>query len=268
SFLFMGPTGVGKTELSKALAEAMFDDENSIIRIDMSEYMESHSVAKLIGAPPGYVGYDEGGQLTEQVRRKPYSVVLFDEIEKAHPDIFNALLQILDDGRLTDSQGRTTSFRNTIIIMTSNVGAGQVRTKELGFSDKTEENNAEKTKQIYMEALRKKFKPEFINRIDVVCIFQALNKEDLTKISKILINNINNRLKKQELQLKITEDALNFIIENGCKDSEYGARPLKRFMQQEIEDNIAERILMGKLDKIGTIIIDADNNGLTFEMGA
>ena len=268
SFLFMGPTGVGKTELSKALAEAMFDDENSIIRIDMSEYMESHSVAKLIGAPPGYVGYDEGGQLTEQVRRKPYSVVLFDEIEKAHPDIFNALLQILDDGRLTDSQGRTTSFRNTIIIMTSNVGAGQVRTKELGFSDKTEENNAEKTKQIYMEALRKKFKPEFINRIDVVCIFQALNKEDLTKISKILINNINNRLKKQELQLKITEDALNFIIENGCKDSEYGARPLKRFMQQEIEDNIAERILMGKLDKIGTIIIDADQNGLTFEMGA
>ena len=268
SFLFMGPTGVGKTELSKALAEAMFDDENNIIRIDMSEYMESHSVAKLIGAPPGYVGYDDGGQLTEQVRRKPYSVILFDEIEKAHPDIFNALLQILDDGRLTDSQGRTTSFRNSIIIMTSNVGAQQMRTKELGFSNNTQENNAEKAKQTYMEALRKKFKPEFINRIDVICIFQPLSKEDLTKISKILINNINNRLKKQDLQLKITEDALNYVIENGCKDSEYGARPLKRFMQQEIEDNIAERILMGKLDKIGTIIIDADNNGLTFENGA
>ena len=266
SFLFMGPTGVGKTELSKALAEAMFDDENSIIRIDMSEYMESHSVAKLIGSPPGYVGYDEGGHLTEQVRRKPYSVVLFDEIEKAHPDIFNALLQILDDGRLTDSQGRTVSFRNTIVIMTSNIGAQQVRKNELGFNSNNAQTDSERTKQIYMEALKKKFKPEFINRIDVICIFEALKEEDLAKIAKILIKNTNDRLTKQNLQLKITEDALQFIIKNSCKDNEYGARPLKRYIQQQIEDNIAEKILMGELDKLGTIIIDANQSELTFEM--
>ncbi|MDD4815668.1 MAG: ATP-dependent Clp protease ATP-binding subunit [Clostridia bacterium] len=265
SFLFMGQTGVGKTELSKALAEAMFDDENSIIRIDMSEFMEGHSVAKLIGAPPGYVGYDEGGQLTEQVRRRPYSVVLFDEIEKAHPDIFNALLQILDDGRLTDSQGRVVSFKNTIIIMTSNVGAMQARAKELGFNEKSESLDFEKTKEIYFEALKKKFKPEFINRIDVICVFQPLTKDDLTKIAKILINNINSRLKKQNLELKITEDALNFVIENGCKNTEYGARPLKRYIQQEIEDSIAEKILLNKINKTGVVIIDTSENGLTFE---
>lgn len=265
SFLFMGQTGVGKTELSKALAEAMFDDENSIIRIDMSEYMEGHSVAKLIGAPPGYVGYDEGGQLTEQVRRRPYSVVLFDEIEKAHPDIFNALLQILDDGRLTDSQGRVVSFKNTIIIMTSNVGAVQAKAKDFGFNESFGAEDFEKTKQIYFEALKKKFKPEFINRIDVICVFQPLTKDDLTKIAKILINNINNRLKKQNLELKITEDALNFVIENGCKNSEYGARPLKRYIQQEIEDAIAEKILLNKINKTGVVIIDSNENALTFE---
>ena len=266
SFLFMGQTGVGKTELAKAIAEAMFDDESNIIRIDMSEYMESHSVAKLIGAPPGYVGFDDGGQLTEQVRRRPYSVVLFDEIEKAHPDIFNALLQILDDGRLTDSQGRVVSFRNTIIIMTSNVGATQINAKSLGFaSNDNKEYDFEQSKQIYFEALKKKFKPEFINRIDVICVFKPLNVEDLTKIAKILINNINNRLKKQNLELKITEEALALVVNKGCKNPEFGARPLKRFIQQEIEDAIAEKILLGELNKSGAIIIDCLNDKLTFE---
>ena len=267
SFLFMGQTGVGKTELAKAIAEAMFDDESNIIRIDMSEYMESHSVAKLIGAPPGYVGFDDGGQLTEQVRRRPYSVVLFDEIEKAHPDIFNALLQILDDGRLTDSQGRVVSFRNTIIIMTSNVGATQINAKSLGFAsnDNNNEYDFEKSKQIYFDALKKKFKPEFINRIDVICVFKPLNVEDLTKIAKILINNINNRLKKQNLELKITEEALALVVNKGCKNPEFGARPLKRFIQQEIEDTIAEKILLGELNKSGAIIIDCLNDKLTFE---
>lgn len=262
SFLFLGQTGVGKTELSKAIAEAMFDNENNIIRLDMSEYMEAHSVAKLIGAPPGYVGFDEGGQLTEAVRRKPYSVVLFDEIEKAHPDIFNALLQILDDGRLTDSQGRTVSFRNTIIILTSNVGASEVANRsKLGFDDGQEVTD---TKQIYLNALKRKFKPEFLNRIDVVCVFEPLSINDLTKIAKILVSNINTRLKKQDLQLKITERALECIVAKGA-NTEYGARPLKRYIQQEVEDRIAEKILLGELDKTGTIIIDSEDGKLDFE---
>ncbi len=263
SFLFMGQTGVGKTELCKAIAEAMFDDENNIVRIDMSEYMEPHSVSKLIGSPPGYVGYDEGGQLTEQVRRHPYSVVLFDEIEKAHPDIFNALLQILDDGRLTDGQGRTVSFKNTIIIMTSNLGAREVKEhrSKLGFGNEDEEEVD--SKKIYMDALKNKFKPEFINRIDVICIFDPLTQEDLVKISKILISNINKRLKEKNLSLKITEDALEFIVSKGS-NSEYGARPLKRYIQQEVEDQIAEKILLGQLKNEGEIIIDVENGNLTF----
>ena len=255
SFIFMGPTGVGKTELTKALAEAMFDDENNIIRLDMSEYMEPHSISKLIGAPPGYVGYDEGGQLTEQVRRKPYSVVLLDEIEKAHPDIFNAFLQILDDGRITDGQGRTVNFRNCIIIMTSNLGANEV-------ANKLEIDDGElNTKVIYLDALRKHFKPEFINRIDVVCIFHPLNINDLTKIATIMVANVNKRLNMQNLGLKITQNALDYIIDNGV-DTRYGARPLKKFIASEIEDKIAEKILLGELDKKGTIIIDSDGNSL------
>jgi len=262
SFLFMGPTGVGKTELSKAIAEAMFDDENNIIRIDMSEFMEGHSVSKLIGSPPGYVGYDDGGQLTEQVRRRPYSVVLFDEIEKAHPDIFNALLQIMDDGRLTDGQGRTVSFKNTIIIMTSNLGANEVKEHtNLGFGG--EGNQDLDAKKIYMTALKRKFKPEFINRIDVVCIFDTLKQNDLVKISKILISNINKRLKEKDLSLKITEDALEFVVGKGS-NLEYGARPLRRYIQQEIEDQIAEKILLGQLNNIGEIIIDVKDNKLSF----
>ena len=263
SFLFMGQTGVGKTELCKAIAEAMFDDENNIVRIDMSEFMESHSVSKLIGSPPGYVGYDEGGQLTEAVRRKPYSVVLFDEIEKAHPDIFNALLQILDDGRLTDGQGRTVSFKNTIIIMTSNLGAKEVKQHRasLGFGSQDEEEID--SKKIYMDALKQKFKPELINRIDVICIFDPLSQSDLVKIAKILIKNINKRLKEKDLSLKMTEDAFEFIVEKGS-NVEYGARPLKRFIQQEIEDQIAEKILLGQLANSGEIIIDVENGKLTF----
>lgn len=265
SFLFMGQTGVGKTELCKAIAEAMFDDENNIVRIDMSEYMESHSVSKLIGSPPGYVGFEEGGQLTEQVRRHPYSVVLFDEIEKAHPDIFNALLQILDDGRLTDGQGRTVSFKNTIIIMTSNLGANEVKEqhKKLGFGNDDEEKEIIDSKKIYMDALKRKFKPEFINRIDVICIFDPLTEDDLVKIAKILISNINKRLKEKNLSLKMTEDALEFIVKKGS-NSEYGARPLKRYIQQEVEDQIAEKILLGELKNEGEIVIDVEDGKLTF----
>ncbi len=266
SFLFMGQTGVGKTELCKAIAEAMFDDENNIVRIDMSEFMESHSVSKLIGSPPGYVGYEEGGQLTEAIRRRPYSVVLFDEIEKAHPDIFNALLQILDDGRLTDGQGRTISFKNTIIIMTSNLGAREVKEhkKQLGFG--VHEDEEIDSKKIYMDALKSKFKPELINRIDVICIFDSLSHSDLVKIAKILIKNINKRLKEKNLSLKMTQEALEFIVEKGS-NLEYGARPLKRYIQQEIEDQIAEKILLGQLEKEGEIVIDVENYKLTFNNG-
>ncbi len=261
SFLFLGQTGVGKTELSKAIAEAMFDSENNIVRLDMSEYMEPHSVSKLIGAPPGYVGYDEGGQLTEAVRRRPYCVILFDEIEKAHPDIFNALLQILDDGRLTDSQGRTVSFKNTIIIMTSNIGADEVKqNKKLGFGE-DEENVADK--EIYMQALKNKFKPEFINRIDMICVFEPLTQPQLVKIAKLLISGINKRLKEKDLSIMLTEDALSYIVSKGS-NTEYGARPLKRFLQQEVEDRIAEKILLGELKDKGVIEIDCENDELTF----
>ena len=261
SFLFMGPTGVGKTELSKAIAEALFDNENNIIRIDMSEFMESHTVSKLIGSPPGYVGFDEGGQLTEQVRRKPYSVVLFDEIEKAHPEVLNALLQILDDGRLTDSKGRTVSFKNTVIIMTSNIGANEIRQqKQLGFGDKNEKISE---RDIYMDALKKKFKPELINRIDVICIFESLTKQDLIKISNILIANINKRLASKNLKLIIDQKAIDYIVAKGS-NLIYGARPLKRFIEQEIEDQIAEKILLGQLPDHGTIEVVLDGDELKF----
>lgn len=270
SFIFMGQTGVGKTELCKAIAEAMFDNENNIIRLDMSEFMEAHSVSKLIGAPPGYIGHDDGGQLTEAVRRKPYSVVLFDEIEKAHPDVFNALLQILDEGRLTDSHGRVVSFKNTIIIMTSNVGAEQAKGKKaLGFGSTFELGSAdfEELKKVYMTELRKKFKPEFLNRIDVVCVFMPLSAADLVKIATIMVSKFSQRLAKQNLKLKLSQSALEFIVENGA-DTEYGARPLKRFIEREIEDRIAEKMLLGEIEKEGTIVIDTNETqtALTFEM--
>ena len=263
SFLFLGPTGVGKTELSKALAQAMFDSEDLIIRLDMSEYMESHSVSKLIGAPPGYVGFDDGGQLTEQVRRKPYSVVLFDEIEKAHPDVFNILLQVLDDGRLTDSNGRTVSFKNTIIIMTSNVGISDLSANRqaLGFGD--HEAEKENRREILLNAVRKKFKPEFINRIDVITIFDDLTVQDIAKICEIFISNLKKKLAKQGIELTITKNAIAYLVKKGY-NREYGARPLKRIMQSEIEDRLADEILSGKFDANKKIIIDEQNGQLCF----
>lgn len=262
SFIFLGPTGVGKTELTKALAEALFDDENMVIRIDMSEYMESHSVAKLIGAPPGYVGFDDGGQLTEQVRRKPYSVVLFDEIEKAHPDVFNILLQVLDDGRLTDSQGRTVNFKNTVIIMTSNVGVSDLpkNTSKFGFGDDDEQNKTpDSVKEHLMKSLRDKFKPEFLNRVDVTVIFDRLNKDDIIKIANIMINNLNKKLADKRITLKFTNGAMQEIFKKGYSE-EYGARPLKRFIEQKIEDNLAEEILAGNIN-------DGDDITVAFKDG-
>ena len=252
SFLFLGQTGVGKTELSKALAENLFGNEDSMIRIDMSEYMESHSVAKLIGAPPGYVGFDEAGQLTEKVRRKPYSVILFDEIEKAHPDVMNMLLQILDDGRLTDSQGRTVDFRNTVIIMTSNVGARLLSEKKsLGFSANTDEKNAmqneyEESKKAVMAELKKEFKPEFINRIDEIIVFHKLGENEIKQIIDIMLNTVQKRLKEQNIKIEIDDKAKDLIAKNGV-DTNYGARPLRRAIQNMVEDKIAEAILDGKI---------------------
>ena len=252
SFLFLGPTGVGKTELAKSLAEAMFGNENSMIRIDMSEFMEQHSVAKLIGSPPGYVGYDEGGQLTEKVRRKPYCVILFDEVEKAHPDVMNMLLQILDDGRLTDAQGRTVNFKNTIIIMTSNIGARLITdSTKLGFSqneDKSKEaqKEYEDTKKAVMAEVKKQFRPEFINRIDDIIVFHKLSDDNIKKIIDIMLKNVEKRLEAQEIKIEITDEVKDLIAKKGV-DKAYGARPLKRAIQSMVEDKIAEGILDGTI---------------------
>lgn len=268
SFMFLGQTGVGKTELCKALAEAMFDNENAVIRLDMSEYMEKHSVSKLIGSPPGYVGFDEGGQLTEKVRRKPYSVILFDEIEKAHPDVFNLLLQVLDDGRLTDSQGRTVTFKNTIIIFTSNVGVSELpkRKTPLGFNQEdNHEVDYDEIKETLIGAFKSRFKPEFVNRIDVVTVFHPLEYAELTQIAKIFISNLNRRLGSQGANLKITESALKYLIEKGY-DREYGARPLRRLIEQEIEDRLAEKFLEGTIPNNSTIVISARDGKLNFKI--
>ena len=264
TFLFLGPTGVGKTELTKALGEAMFDDENAVIRLDMSEYMESHSVSKLIGAPPGYVGFDDGGQLTEQVRRKPYSVVLFDEIEKAHPDVYNALLQILDDGRMTDGQGRMVSFKNTIIIMTSNVGIEDLKSsRSLGFSSLASDVPDEKrTEEILTEALKRRFKPEFLNRIDVVSIFHHLTKADIRKIALIMLGRVEKSLADRGIKLDVSEAAMDAIVTRGY-DPEYGARPLRRVIEQSVEDAIAEAILEGRVHDGGLVKIDAKDGVIT-----
>ena len=259
SFLFLGPTGVGKTELSKALAEALFGDENSMIRIDMSEYMEPHSVSKLIGSPPGYVGFDEGGQLTEKIRRKPYSVILFDEIEKAHPDVMNMLLQILEDGRLTDSQGRTVNFKNTVIIMTSNIGARAITDKKtLGFTNTSNATNNEKveeekkeyenTKKEVMDILKKELRPEFINRIDEIIVFHKLNDEEIEQIIDILLEQVVNRLKEEKYNIEFEPEVKELIAKEGI-DKNFGARPLRRTIQNLVEDSLAEEILDGKLKK-------------------
>ncbi|MDD4002669.1 MAG: ATP-dependent Clp protease ATP-binding subunit [Clostridia bacterium] len=257
SFIFVGPTGVGKTELSKALAESMFGSEELMIRIDMSEYMEKHSVSKLIGAPPGYIGYDETGQLTEKVRRKPYSVILFDEIEKAHPDVFNMLLQILEDGRLTDSKGRVVNFKNTIIIMTSNIGTGEInKMKRVGFAG-GEDAEYDNMKDKLFDALKKQFRPEFINRLDEIIVFQYLSKEETKQIISIMIDNLNKRLEPRNIKIKLTEKAAEHIIKNGY-DSEYGARPLRRLIQRKIEDNLSESLLLGNIKDGDSLIADEE----------
>ena len=263
TFIFLGPTGVGKTELTKAIAEAMFDDENNIIRLDMSEFMEPHSVAKLIGAPPGYVGHDDGGQLTKQVQRKPYSVVLFDEIEKAHPDVFNILLQMLDEGRLTDSQGTTVSFKNTIIILTSNVGVAELQAQgaRLGFG--TEEEAEKSTKEKLLDALKKKFKPEFLNRIDAVVVFEHLTADEIRTIAKIMIDGLNKKLQPKGILLSFTTRAIDEIVKEGY-DKNYGARPLRRVLEQQIEDRLAEEMLSGNVQEGDSLVVDFANNQFTF----
>lgn len=271
SFIFLGPTGVGKTELCKTLAEAMFGDENAMIRFDMSKFMEKHTVSKLIGSPPGYVGYDEGGQLTERVRRKPYSVILFDEIEKAHPDVFNMLLQILDDGRLTDSQGRKVDFRNTVIIMTSNVGAKLITNeqKSLGFlsdgSDKpkSEKETAEEIKEAVMGELKNTFKPEFLNRIDDIIVFNRLNDADIKNIAKRMLKTLTKRLENMEIDITFADSTIDEISKEGF-DPVYGARPLRRAIQSKLEDDISEKILDGSIAKGGKYICEFVDNKFTF----
>ena len=257
SFIFVGPTGVGKTELAKSLAYEMFGDENSIIRVDMSEYMESHSTAKLIGSPPGYVGYDDAGQLTEKVKRKPYSIVLFDEIEKAHPDVFNLLLQVLDDGRLTDSQGNTVSFENTIIIMTSNVGSN-LNTNSIGFN-----NNETAINNKVLDSLKETFRPEFLNRIDEIVSFKALTKTELLQIVDLMLQNTNKALQDKDIIMNISDSAKNFLLEKGT-DLKYGARPLRRAIQRYVEDELSDLILKSYLKNGQTVNIDCINNELSF----
>lgn len=261
SFIFLGPTGVGKTELARALSEALFDTEDNMIRIDMSEYMEKHSVARLIGAPPGYVGYEEGGQLTEAVRRKPYSVILFDEIEKAHPDVFNLLLQLLDDGRLTDSQGRIVNFKNTVVIMTSNVGSRYLLDN---ISDDGELD--EKTRNMVMNELRRLFKPEFLNRIDDIVLFKPLTRNEVKEIVKLVMRNVSDRLAEKDMRLEITDGALDYIVQNGWTP-EYGARPVKRFIQKEIETEIGRQIIKGLFAEGDTVIVDSDGDKLSIRKG-
>ena len=256
SFMFLGPTGVGKTELAKSLAECLFDDEHNIVRIDMTEYMEKFSVSRLIGAPPGYVGYDEGGQLTEAVRRKPYSVVLFDEIEKAHPDVFNILLQILDDGRITDSQGRTVDFKNTIIIMTSNLGSQYLLE---GISPDGEIEDS--AREMVMAELKRSFRPEFLNRLDEIICFKPLSKDNLTHIVDILTEALRARLNERDLDLEITDSAKQLIIDRGY-DPVYGARPLKRYLQSNVETLVAREILGGDIQAGHVIRVDAENGVL------
>ena len=258
SFIFLGPTGVGKTELCRALAEFLFDDEQAMVRLDMSEFMEKHSVSRLIGAPPGYVGYEEGGYLTEAVRRRPYSVVLFDEIEKAHPDVFNALLQILEDGRMTDGQGRTVDFKNTVIIMTSNLGSQYIL--ELGVKNRKEMELRVNT------ALREAFKPEFLNRVDETIIFNNLGREEIKSIVEIQLKRLRRNLAQRKMALEITDAAKALIAENGY-DPVYGARPLKRTIQRLIQDPLAVRILGGEFNEGDRVKIDVDGGELSFTQG-
>jgi ATP-dependent Clp protease ATP-binding subunit ClpB len=261
SFIFLGPTGVGKTETAKALAEFLFDDDTAMVRIDMSEYMEKHSVARLVGAPPGYVGYEEGGQLTEAVRRRPYTVVLFDEIEKAHPDVFNMLLQILDEGRLTDSQGRTVDFKNTVLIMTSNIGSAALQERMAG-----KEELDEATRDDVLGILRQHFRPEFLNRVDEVIIFEPLRKKDIQRIVELQVTRMQKLLADKRLTLELTEKARAFLAERGY-DPTYGARPLKRAIQKYLMDPLALKVLGGEYVPGDHIVVDAGKDTLTFGKG-
>jgi len=265
SFIFLGPTGVGKTELARTLAEAMFDDEDAMIRIDMSEYMEKHAVSRLVGSPPGYVGHEEGGQLTEPVRRRPYSVILFDEIEKAHPEVFNILLQILDDGALTDAQGRKVDFKNTVVIMTSNVGANYIKKQsQLGFTaEKDEESEYENMKENVISKLRDTFRPEFLNRIDETIVFHSLNKDHITKIIEIMIKELQERLDAKEIEIDITKDAKMKLIDEGF-DAEFGARPLRRAIQRMVENRLSEKILSGDIAEGDKVEVDEKDDELVF----
>lgn len=268
SFIFLGPTGVGKTELSKALAQAMFGDENAMLRLDMSEYMEKHTVSKLIGSPPGYVGFEEGGQLTEKVRRKPYSVVLFDEIEKAHPDVFNMLLQILEDGRLTDSQGRTVDFKNTVIIMTSNVGARLITEKQKALGFKTDEEEKEQDskdiKELVMGELRNVFRPEFLNRVDDIIVFNKLTQNEIKQIASKMLDTLAKRLEKLDVRITFTDEAVTAIADKGF-DENYGARPLRRAIQSEIEDALSEKMLEGSIKENSDVVCSYSDGKFTFE---
>ncbi len=263
SFIFLGPTGVGKTELAKALAALLFDDEDALIQLDMSEYMEKHTVSRLVGSPPGYVGYEEGGQLTESVRRRPFSVVLFDEIEKAHPDVFNALLQILEDGRLTDAQGRSVDFKNTVLIMTSNLGTADLRKAAVGFAKSSEAVSHERMKAKVHESLKQHFRPEFLNRIDEVIVFHELSKEEVMQIVDLMMKRVVDQLESQGIGLQMTEAAKAFVADRGY-DPTLGARPLRRAIQQLIEDPLSERILWKELRIGDTVVIDSDGTEIIF----
>ena len=277
SFIFSGPTGVGKTELAKALAEAIFGSEDNMIRVDMSEFMEKHSTAKLIGSPPGYVGYDDGGHMSEQVRKKPYSVILFDEIEKAHPDVFNIMLQILDDGRLTDAKGKHVNFKNTVIIMTSNVGASMITTQgKLGFSANAEDakkDKYEKLKDTVNEELKKAFRPEFLNRIDDIIVFSHLSKEEIRQIVDLMMKDLFKRLSERELSIEVTDEVKDYLAKDGYNEA-YGARPLRRLIQKKIEDQLAEEILTNAYEPGDVILLKLDssegegNEKLVFERKA
>jgi ATP-dependent Clp protease ATP-binding subunit ClpC len=272
SFIFLGPTGVGKTELTKALAEFMFGSEEALVQLDMSEFMERHSVARLVGAPPGYVGYEDAGQLTEALRRRPYSIVVFDEIEKAHPEAFNMLLQIMEEGHLSDARGRTVDFRNAIIIMTSNVGADMIkRQTSLGFArkqddEKTEEREYEEMRDKLMGQLKRVFRPEFLNRVDATIVFKSLTKEEITDIVDLELRKVQERLAEHQITLRVTDEAKQLLADEGY-DPDYGARPLRRVIQYRVEDALSDELLSGKFDESGTIVVDAEDNKIMLRPG-
>ena len=265
SFIFLGPTGVGKTELCKALGEALFGDEDSLIRIDMSEYMEKHSVSRMIGSPPGYVGHEEGGQLTEKVRRKPYAVILFDEVEKAHPDVFNVLLQILEDGRLTDGQGRVVDFKNTVVVMTSNAGAHTLKKqRSLGFgSSVNDEKGYETMRENIMDEVKRIFRPEFLNRVDEIIVFHALEQDEIDRIAALMLANVQKRLRERDIDLEVDESAIKLLSAAGY-DLQYGARPLRRAIQRMVEDALSEEILNGKIKLGDRVFMTAKDDQLVF----